>query len=131
MPERIRTVAIFDGSADTVEMLEVLLSARGYRVVTGTADHVKSGVLDFFAFIHAEQPDALIWDITPPYDRNWHFFKLLRTAGILKHCHIVLTTTHKQHLDTLAGHDTGAIEIVGKPYDLQEIADAVSHGVVS
>jgi len=30
----------------------------------------------------------------------------------------VLTTTHKQHLDALAGLDTGAIEIIGKPYDL-------------
>jgi len=70
-----------------------------------------------------------IWDIAPPYERNWNFFKLLRSARPLDHCHIVLTTTHKQHLDTLAGHDTGAIEIIGKPYDLQVIVDEMISGI--
>jgi hypothetical protein len=52
--------------------------------------------------------------IAPPYDRNWHFFKLLRSSALLAHSALVLTTTHKQHLDTLAGTETGAIEVVGK-----------------
>jgi hypothetical protein len=30
-----------------------------------------------------------------------------------------------QHLDKLAGHDTGAIEILGKPYDLDMVVKAV------
>jgi FixJ family two-component response regulator len=41
----------------------------------------------------------------------------------------VLTTTNVHHLNTGAGRDTGAIEFVGKPYDLQTIADAVSRGI--
>ena len=43
--------------------------------------------------------------------------------------HIVLTTTNKTHLDSLVGRDSGAIEIVGKPYDMQSIADAVARGL--
>lgn len=46
----------------------------------------------------------------------------------LRRCHIVLTTMNKQQLDSLVGCDTGAIEIVGKPYDLTAIADAVERG---
>lgn len=42
---------------------------------------------------------------------------------------MVLTTTHKQHLDTLAGQDTGAFEIIGKPYDFAEIVSAVAQGL--
>ena len=129
MPDSIRTVAIFNASDDTVEMLKVLFTERGYRALDGEVDMVKSGALDFVAFMGAQKPDAIVWDIAPPYDRNWSFFKLLRTADVLKNCHVVLTTTHKEHLDSLAGQDTGAIEIVGKPYDLQAIVDAVTRGL--
>ena len=128
MPEPTSTVAIFNASDDTVEMLKVLLTERGYRAIGGMADSVKSGALDFIGFMGAQKPDAIIWDIAPPYDRNWNFFKLLRTSDVLRHCHIVLTTTNKQQLDSLAG-DTGALEIVGKPYDMQAIADAVTRGL--
>jgi DNA-binding response OmpR family regulator len=130
MPEAgIQTVAIFNASDDTVEMLKVLLSERGYRAVSGRVDDVKSGELDFIAYLETHRPDAIIWDIAPPYDRNWNFFKLLRSVGPLENCSIVLTTTHKQHLDSLAGEQTGAMEIIGKPYDLGVIVDAVSAGI--
>jgi CheY-like chemotaxis protein len=129
MPERPSTVAVFNASEDTVEMLKILLTERGLRAVSGMTDTVKSGVLDFIGFMEFHRPDAIIWDIAPPYDRNWNFFKLLRTAEVLRDCHIVLTTTNKQHLDSLVGRDSGAIEIVGKPYDMQSIADAVARGL--
>lgn len=106
-------------------MLTACLSERGYRALNGYADVVKSGELDFVAFMETQKPDAVIWDIAPPYDRHWNFFKLLRTSRLFDRCAIVLTTTHKQHLDELAGQDTGAIEIIGKPYDLELIVDAV------
>ena len=130
MPDAsIQTVAVFNASDDTVEMLKIQLSDRGYRVIGGKADHVKSGELNFITFLKTHQPAAIIWDIAPPYDRNWNFFQLIRALAPLEHCHLVLTTTHKQHLDDLAGQDTGAIEIVGKPYDLEVIGDAVSRGL--
>jgi CheY-like chemotaxis protein len=122
------TVAIFDASDDAVEMLKEILSLRGYRTVSGEGDHVKAGTLDFIAFMGAQRPDAIIWDIAPPYDRNWNFFKLWRNAGVLQNCYVVVTTTNKKQLDSLAGQETGAIEIVGKPYDLETIADAVQRG---
>ena len=129
--ESTHTVAVFNASDDTIEMLKVLLSEAGYRAIDGEVDRVKSGETDFVAFLETQQPDAIIWDIAPPYDRNWNFFKLIRTLRLLEGCAIVLTTTHKEHLDSLAGRDTGAIEIIGKPYDLQAIVDAVSRGIES
>jgi DNA-binding response OmpR family regulator len=124
-----RTVGVFNASDDTVEMLVTMLSQRGFRAVDGKVDHVKSGEVDFVAFIEAQKPDALIWDIAPPYDRNWNFFKLVRSISVLDRCAIVLTTTNKQHLDAITGHDTGAIEIVGKPYDLEHIVDTVTGAI--
>jgi hypothetical protein len=103
MPDSIQTVAVFNASDDTVEMLTVLLSERGYRVVSGHADAVKSGALDFIAFVKTHEPKAIIWDIAPPYDRNWNFFQLVRDLRVLDRRALVLTTTHKHHLDGLAG----------------------------
>jgi CheY-like chemotaxis protein len=129
MPERTRTVAIFNASQDTIDMLTVMLSDRGYRALAGHADDVKSGETDFVEFMNTHKPDGIIWDVAPPYDRNWKFFKLIRTLLGFDDCAVVLTTTHKKHLDTLVGQDTGAIEIVGKPYDLEAIADAIGRAI--
>jgi DNA-binding response OmpR family regulator len=128
-PAVTHTVAVFNASDDTLAMLEALLSQRGYRAVVGEADQVKSGQVDFIDFLNKHRPDALIWDIAPPYDRNWNFFQLVRDLRTLAGCALVLTTTHKQHLDTLAGQDTRALEVIGKPYDLELIVDAVSQGI--
>ena len=129
MPDPIQTVAVFDASDDTVEMLTTLLSQRGCRAESGHVDDVKSGVLDFIAFLKMHQPHAIIWDIAPPYDRNWNFAQLVRALHPLDRCTIVLTTTHKEHLDGLAGQATGALEIIGKPYDLEVIVNAVVDGL--
>ena len=49
MVDSIQTVAVFDASEDTVAMLTTVLSERGFRAVSGHADDVKSGALDFIA----------------------------------------------------------------------------------
>ena len=126
---RTLTVAVFNASDDTVEMLKALLSSRGYVAISGEVDKVKSGEIDFIAFLEAHRPDAIIWDIAPPYDRNWHFYKLVRQLRMLEHCAMVLTTTHRQHLLDLTGDAGDAIELIGKPYDLRAIVDAVERGI--
>ena len=60
------TVAIFNASDDTVEMLQTKLSLSGCRAIPGTADSVKSGELDFVEFLSTHRPDGIIWDIAPP-----------------------------------------------------------------
>jgi CheY-like chemotaxis protein len=125
----VKTVAVFNASEDTVQMLKDMLSLSGYRAVDGHVDDVKSGALDFVGFLEEQRPDAMIWDISPPYDRNWNFTKLVRSLTQLERCAFVVTTTHKQHLDDLAGRDTGALELVGKPYDLEVIVGAVKRAL--
>lgn len=71
-----------------------------------------------------------MWDISPPYHLNWAFFQLLRSSHALDGRGIVLTTTHKGHLDALVGHDSKAVEIVGKPYDLALLITGIEHALV-
>jgi DNA-binding response OmpR family regulator len=118
-------VAIFNSSEDTIEMLKMLLEHRGHRVVWGHTDDVVHGRLDFDAFITKHDACALMWDIAPPYDQNWQFLQNLLARSSMNGRGIVVTTTHKKHLDRLAGESTGAFEIIGKPYDMNIVAEAI------
>jgi DNA-binding response OmpR family regulator len=119
------TVAVFNSSDDTVEMLALVLEQHGFHVVKGHVTDVKSGVTDFVNFVAKHDPRAIIWDVSPPYDENWKFLQLLRSSDSLDGRCLVVTTTHKQHLDKLANADTGALEIIGKPYDLNLVVKAI------
>jgi DNA-binding response OmpR family regulator len=120
-----KTIGVFNASDDTVDMLIETLTLRGHHAVGGSVDQVKSGQSDLIAFLETHKPDAMIWDISPPYDRNWIFAKLVQAVLTVYRCSLVLTTTNTQQLDKAIGNDSGAIEIVGKPYDIEAIADRV------
>jgi CheY-like chemotaxis protein len=118
------TIAIFNSSEDTVEMLRTTLEAEGFQTVVGHIPDVKRGELDLIEFISHHAPMIVVYDISPPYDANWRFLRLVRNTEAMRGLRFIITTTNKPALDRLVG-DTEALEIIGKPYDLQRVTDAV------
>jgi DNA-binding NtrC family response regulator len=114
------TVAIFNSSDDTVSALRLAFEHHGYETVSGHIDEIKHGALDFVEFVKTHDPKAVVYDIAPPYDHNWTFLKLLRTTEVMRDRQVVVTTTHKANLERLVG-PTEALEIIGKPYDLEQV----------
>lgn len=125
-----RTVALINASDDTVDMVRRMLATHGIRCLAGChfAD-LKKGRVDFVQFLAKHDPQVVIFDISPPYAENWEFFARLREAGGMENRGLVLTTTNKKRLDETAGADSAAIEIVGKPYDLQQISNAITNAL--
>ncbi len=121
-------VAVINSNADTVEMLRLILQEHGFECVTAHTDEIKRGTLDFPRFLQEHDPRAIVYDIPPPYDQNWTFVNLLRTSEAMRGRALIVTTTHKGNLETLVG-PTDAIEIIGKPYDLDQIIKAVQRGL--
>jgi CheY-like chemotaxis protein len=117
-------IAVFNSSDDTVEMLRTALEADGLHTVPGHIGELKKGELDFVAFIEHHRPAVIVYDISLPYETNWNFLKLVRSSRPAQGCRFILTTTNKPALDKLVG-ETAAIEIIGKPYDLTRVVDAV------
>lgn len=122
------TIAVFNSSEDTVELLRTALEAEGFQTVVGHIPEVKKGEIDLIDFINHHTPAVIVYDISPPYEANWRFLKLVRSSEALQRRQFVITTTNKPVLERLVG-DNDALEIIGKPYDLRRVIDAVRAAV--
>ena len=116
-------IAIINTSPDTVDLLKDVLEKAGFLVVTGYTHDVREGKLDLEMMMRVSNPVVILWDLAPPYDRNWAFLQLLRTT-VLKGRRLVLTATNKAHVEKLVGLDHQVYEVVGKAEDLDAIVRA-------
>ena len=123
------TVVVINTSPDTIDMLRMTLQHAGILVVSAFTYHIRDGKLDIAAFMREHRPRVIIYDIAPPYDANWRLFQHLRNLPAMKDVRWVITTTNAVHVKNLAGSDERLYEIVGKPYDLGEIATATKEAL--
>jgi CheY-like chemotaxis protein len=122
-------VAVLNTSEELIEMLCMAFEDHGYATVGAYIVHFKRGTQDLATFFATHQPDAVVYDIAVPYENNWRYFcDQVLTAGFLPPQKFVLTTTNKAALERLVG-PTSAIELVGKPFDLEDIVAAVEQAL--
>ena len=117
-------MALFNASDDTVDMIQKILTDADdvqTMVYVHFAD-LKKGIVNFGKYVGKHNPEVVIFDISPPYDENWHFYKTMRDSDAMKGRGSVLTTTNKNRLDEVLGSDSGALEVVGKPEDMRLIS---------
>jgi DNA-binding response OmpR family regulator len=121
-------IAVFNSSNDTVELLRTALEQEGFQTVVGHIPDLKKGELDLVGFIEQHASRVIVYDISPPYEPNWTFLRLVRSSQAASGRHFVITTTNKPALDSLVG-PTEALEIIGKPYDLGQVVASVRAAV--
>src|ERR1700678_2892073 len=114
MPSSTKTaegvVALFKASDDTIVMVQSLLSASGgdQTLIWCHFADLKKGIVDFVKYMSKHNPEVVIFDLSPPYDENWKFFKTMRDDAVMKERGVVLTTTNKDRLDEVLGEDSHA-----------------------
>jgi len=120
-------VALFNASDDTIDMVQKLLTESGgdQTLIWCHFADLKKGIVNFEKYMERHNPEVVIFDLSPPYDENWQFFKTMRDAKTMKGRGVVLTTTNKNRLDEVLGEDSRALEVVGRPKDLQQIDAAI------
>jgi DNA-binding response OmpR family regulator len=120
----LRTVGILNSTEDVIDLLQELLHSEGYATRVAYIPDLKRGRLDVAAWLGDLAPTAIIYDIPPPYEENWNFYRRVRALPAAAPHRFILTTTNEHLLEQIAGV-SDAIEFVGKPFDLGEILDRV------
>ena len=121
-------VAIINTSPDTIDLLKDLLERAGFLVVSTFTHHIRDGKLDLGAFLRTHEPRVIVYDIAPPYERNWQFFQHLRQT-VLAGSRFVLTTTNPSRVEPLVGRDEQVYEVVDKTPDLDAILRATREAI--
>lgn len=125
MSGRPPVVAVFNSSADVVQLLRTALEEDGYTTATAHVTEIKQGQQDVVEFFERYDPQVVIYDVSLPYAENWTFFKLIRDAQAAQGRAFIVTTPNKHALEETIG-DSEALELIGKPYDLRTILDRVA-----
>jgi DNA-binding NarL/FixJ family response regulator len=125
VPASPPVVAVFNSNDDVVDMLRIVLQQGGFVVVTGHIIEIRDGKLDLPDFLQQHDPRVIVYDIVPPYDVNWAFLNHLRESEAMRGRRFVLTSTNADKVVELTHTCEQVHEVVGKPYDLDAIVEAV------
>ena len=94
--------------------------------VAGHARLFRLGQESMNQFIAEHNPQVILWDIAPPFVVNWQYFQEVKNLPIMQGRRFILTTTNVRGLCGLVGDlPEGVFEIIGKPYELDEIYIAI------
>ena len=128
-PRRPPVVAILNSNDDLVEMLKTLLEKAGYIAVSGHIDDVRRGRLDLLNFVRQHEPNVIVYDLVPPYDRSWQFLAGLKTSRSMQGRPFILTSVNAKRAREVVGMSDMVYEVVGKDEDLGKILNAIKEAI--
>jgi DNA-binding NtrC family response regulator len=115
---------VLNASEDVAMLLREALQEEGFTVVTARVPDIKAGRANLIAFLERYNPRVIVYDISPPYAENWTFFQLVHDTAAAHGRAFVVTTTNQRALVEAVG-EAAAIELLGKPYDVNQVVQAV------
>jgi DNA-binding response OmpR family regulator len=127
MATRRAKVAIFNAHADTVEMLHVALQHSGFETIDAPLKEFDQGVDAALAFLREHAPDAVVYDVSLPYERTAAFCCDLQEADAQRAW--VITSTNPERTARDLRTRLEEYELIGKPYDLAHVVAAVHRAV--
>src|SRR5436190_20888772 len=117
-------VAVINSTEDVVDMLRISLEHAGLTAVSALTPEIRQGHVDVERFITQHDPRVIIYDIAPPYDANWNLFQHMAAMQVMYGRQFIITSTNARQVEGFAGPQQHVYEIVGKPFDLDQIVQA-------
>lgn len=116
----LRTIGVLNSTEEVIDILTELFAGEGYGTRAAYIPDFKRGRADLATWLGGLAPTAISYDIPPPYEENWDYYRRMLALPEAQPHRFIITTTNKRVLEGLAG-PTDAIEFIGKPFDLSEI----------
>jgi len=116
------SILVVDDEPEVCALLTEFLSARGFRVKTAQDGQTALALAD------SERPHLIVLDINMPGMNGIEVLRRLR-AKKFEGCVLMLTAVEDYTL-LKASLDIGAVDILGKPADLERLALAIQVGLI-
>jgi CheY-like chemotaxis protein len=122
---KLGLIAIFNSNPDAIEMLTSALTTAGFDVVSAAINELRDQDSVREHFLETHNPAVIVFDVAPPYGANWRLLDKLRAMPPAADIRFVVTSVNPQRAEELSRGEYQIYEVVGKPYDLGRITQAV------
>ncbi len=116
-----KRILIADDEEDFVTLLQFTLETEGYECLTAYDGN------EALSKAKKENPDLVILDIMMPRMNGYEVSRLLKFSKRYKHIPIIMLTARTQEKDRKLGEDTGADMYVTKPFEMNDLVNAVNN----
>jgi DNA-binding response OmpR family regulator len=120
-------VAIFNAHVDTVAMLHLALQHAGFTTIDAPLREYERGTANALAFLRTHEPDAIVYDVSEPYEQTAAFCCEVQEADDPRAW--VITSTNPPRTERDLRGRSEWYELIGKPYDLDNVVAAVRRAV--
>ena len=104
-------VAAFNAHADTVAMLHLALQHAGFETIDVPCTSFEHGIANALAFLRMREPDVVVCDVSPPYERTASFCCDLQEADD-RRTWVLTSTKPEQTVNTAhCGRNSGRATI--------------------
>ena len=109
------TILVVDDLASNLELLERMLSAQGYAVLTARDGE------EALSVVAQSPPDVVLTDIRMPRRDGFGLCRELKSTAATRLIPVVLMTGASEADDRIHAIEAGATDVLGKPIDLPEL----------
>jgi diguanylate cyclase (GGDEF)-like protein len=114
------TILIVDDTSVNLQLLNLLLSRHGYRILTAVDGNIA------LAAIQQELPDLILLDIMMPGMDGYEVCEQLKRQDSTKDIPIVFISALSDVFDKVKAFSLGAVDYIIKPFQTEEILARVS-----
>ena len=114
------TILVIEDSADTLELLSVLLCQQGYKVV-----QAQSG-LEGLSKARGKDPDLILMDLTLPEMDGIEVARRIHETPGLSHIPIFAISAYLSPEIEAEVRAAGCVEMFAKPFDFDSLLETIS-----
>ena len=120
-------VFVVNGAPEFLNLARKLLQDEAYNVTT------TNYVPETFDLVAAAAPDLLVVDLVVGRRAGWDLLERLRAGAATRGLPVLVTSTNRALLDRAQAEAAryGEHQVIVKPYDLEELLDAIKQRIGS